>query len=214
MELEEINKNEQEIDINILLFGENYQLNSKTYYILNKEWFDNYKTSLKTQKNKDLFTNINDICPKVDSKSVIINNNQKTYKFPSNFVLVNQKILEFISNNFSQKNGFDLVQLSYEVFIFGECIIIKSRTYKNVIYASTLKEQRNNHETSYENDIRYIFEFFDSDSMEKELKFMNEKNFTNYLKSKNLNGKNHCDFGEVKDVKNKIIKICPKQLYL
>ena len=205
MELEAINKNEQEIDMNISLFGKDNKLNFKTYYILNKEWFDNYKTSLKTQKNKDLFTNINDICPKVDSKSVIINNNQKTYKFPSNFVLVNQKILEFISNNFSQKNGFDLVQLSYEVFIFGECIIIKSRTYKNVIYASTLKEQRNNHETSYENDIRYIFEFFDSDSMEKELKFMNEKNFTNYLKFKNLNGKNHCDFGEVKDVKNKII---------
>ena len=205
-ELNAINKNEDEINTNILLFGKNNQIIFKDYYILNKAWFDNYKISLKTQYNNDLFTNIQNIYPKAITKVVIIHKKNKTYTFPSNFVLVNKKILDNISSHFNQKNEGEINKLSYKVLIFGECIIIKSRTKENIIYVSILKEKNNNNnDTSYENEILYIFEFNDSNSMERELKFMNQKNFKEYLKFKNLLWSNNCDYKEVKNEKQKII---------
>ena len=110
-ELNAINKNEDEINTNILLYGENNQIIFKDYYILNKAWFDNYKISLKTQYNNDLFTNIQNIYPKAITKVVIIHKKNKTYTFPSNFVLVNKKILDNISSHFHQKNEGEINKL-------------------------------------------------------------------------------------------------------
>ena len=202
-ELNIIAENENEINSKLLLYGENCQQNFQKYYVLNKTWFDNYKTSLKIQTNNSLFMNVQDIFPQVQSKKI---SESKQYSYPTNFIVVNEKLFNQIYKHFQQNPVFDMNQLSYEVLIFGECVIIKSRVKPTIIYVSTLKKNcSNNNDTKYENEIRYIFEFNNEQYMKDEIKDMQNRSFNGYIKFKNLSSANSVNYREIKNKKGEII---------
>jgi hypothetical protein len=141
--------------------------------------------------------NIQDIFPNIHSKKI---NQSKEYSYPTNFIVVNKKLFNQIYGHFQQGQALDKNQLSYDVLIFGECVIIKSRVKPNIIYVSILKEKCNN-DTKYENEIRYIFEFNNEECMKNEIKFMQKNSFNHYINFKNISEANSVDYKEVRNNK-------------
>ena len=177
VEMNAINENEKEI-YNNLLYGEYYQESFQNYYVLNKTWFDKYKISLKAKNNNNnLFTNIQEIFPFAKSKYLTIKE-IKNYSYPSNFIIANQKVFNHICKHFHKSQTSEINNLSYEVLIFGKCLIIKSHLNPYMIYVSIFKENNING-TNYENEIRYIFEFNSEKSMSQEIQLIKTKGFFN-----------------------------------
>ena len=206
-ELGLVNDNENEINEKILLYGENNTCNYQKYYILDKTWFDKYKIFLKTQFNDNLFINIQDIYPVKKVKTIRIKNKKNNYLIPANFVLVNPKVFNYIINYFTKQKDLDIKNLCYETLIFGSCIIIKSNSEPNILNVAILKKEKiNDNDTTYENYIKYIFDFNDNDSMETELKIMYSNGFNKYMKFTNFDdNKNYVEFREIQKKDNKCI---------
>ena len=115
---------------------------------------------------------------------------------------MNQKFINIISRYFEAKDISEINKLSYDVLIFGECIMIKSNKKQNIISVSTQKQYNN---TFYDNEINYIFEFNDITYMKDEIDLMKKIGFAKYLKFKNIAGNNTVDFREITGkVKNNI----------
>ena len=95
-ELNIIAENDNEINNQLLLYGENCQKNFKKYYILNKAWFDKYKISLKIQINNNLFMNIQDTFPAVNQRILKIKQT-KEYSYPANFIIINDKYISIFN---------------------------------------------------------------------------------------------------------------------
>ena len=93
--------------------------------------------------------NANDIFPNVKTKTLHIKEKKKIYSYPSNFLILNKKSFNLIYKHFNQGQAFDINKLSYEVLIFGQCIIIKSHLNPCIIYVSIFKENNANG-TNYE----------------------------------------------------------------
>ena len=85
---------------------------------------------------------------------------------------MNQKFINIISPHFGAKDISEINKLSYDVLIFGECIMIKSNKKQNIISVSTLKQ---NNDTFYDNEINYIFEFNENTYMKDEIDLMKKK---------------------------------------
>ena len=206
-QLQAITNNENEINSKIKskLPNNNNKINFQWYYILNKDWYNAYKNSIKFRKNDNLFTKVENLFPSVKQKC--IDYIYKTYNFPGNFAIVNQNLMNKISRHFGENNTIQLKNLGYQVLIFGQCIIIKSNLIPSIIFVSVLKENSNNNndnDTSYENDIRYIFEFNSLPLMEHEIKNMQQDNFKSYLKFRNIGENNNVDYREIKNRKGEI----------
>ena len=115
---------------------------------------------------------------------------------------MNQKFINIISRYFEAKDISEINKLSYDVLIFGECIMIKSNKKQNIISVSTQKQYN---DTFYDNEINYIFEFNDITYMKDEIGLMKKIGFAKYLKFKNIAGNNTVDFREITGkVKNNI----------
>ena len=199
-QLQAIIDNENEINNKIKLHNEKDKINFQCYYILSKNWYYAYKNSMKLGKNDNLFTKVENLCPLVKQKTIDYKN--KTFNFPGNFAIVNQNLMNKISRHFGENNYIQLKNLGYQVLIFGQCIMIKSNLNPAIIFISILKENsNNNNDTSYENDIRYIFEFNNTPLMEHEIKNMQKYDFKNYLKFRNIGENNNVDYREIKNTK-------------
>ena len=192
------------IEINNKLTQKNNNNTFEKYYILNKDWYNNYKKSFNKQKNNELFSSIKKLCPEIKTKTILLKNDKKTFSFPSNFVLVNQNVINQISNNFGETDKNEILKLSYNVLIFDGCILIKSNINSKILNVSVLKE---NNDTKYENEIKYIFVFEHTSWMEEEIKFIQKKSFIKYLQFTNIDEKNSVDFREIVNKEKKIIGI-------
>lgn len=193
-EIQAIEVNGKEIMAKFFIFGDNCQSQFEKYYILNQTWFDSYKNSLYTSNNSNLFLNVKDLYPVIKPKKIKVQNEKKEFNFPTNFVIMNQKFINIISRYFGEQDILTLKQLSYDVLIFGQCIMIKSSQKQNIIFISTLKQ---NSDTFYNNEINYIFEFNDITSMKDEIEQMKKTGFEKYLKFKNIAVNNIVDFREI-----------------
>ena len=199
-ELQIIEQNE--IEINNKLAQKNNNNTFERYYILNKDWYNNYKKSFNKQKNSELFTSVNKLCPEIKTKTIDLKNDKKTFSFPSNFVIVNQNVINQISNNFGETDKKEILKLNYNVLIYDGCIIIKSNLNPKVLNVSVLKE---NNDTKYENEIKYIFDFKHSSWMEEEIKFIQKNGFIKYLQFKNIDEKNSVDYRKISNKEQIII---------
>ena len=201
-ELQVIEQNN--IEINNKLTQKNNNNTFEKYYILNKDWYNNYKKSFNKQKNNELFSSIKKLCPEIKTKTILFKNDKKTFSFPSNFVLVNQNVINQISNNFGETDKNEILKLSYNVLIFDGCILIKSNINSKILNVSVLKE---NNDTKYENEIKYIFVFEHTSWMEEEIKFIQKNSFIKYLQPTNFDEKNSVDFREIVNKEQKNIGV-------
>ena len=193
-EIQAINENDNEINTKFFLYGDNSASEFEKYYILNKKWFDSYKHSFQKYNNYNSFLKVEDLCPVIKQKIIKYQNEKKKFYIPTNFIIMNQKFINIISRYFEAKDISEINKLSYDVLIFGECIMIKSNKKQNIISVSTQKQYN---DTFYDNEINYIFEFNDITYMNDEIDLMKKKGFTEYLKFKNIAGNNTVDFGEI-----------------
>ena len=178
-----------DIDANIMLFGEGQNYSFNNYYILNKEWYDRYIQSLISGSKENLFLLSDFLFPDLKEKKADINNELIKFLLPTNFVLINEKSANMISEYFEANEKIEIKKLCHEVLIYGECIIIKSNLKPNVLYVCLKKkeEKKKDYDTIYENYINYIFQFKSKEDMENEIKYMkSSNNFKDYLKFKNL----------------------------
>ena len=111
------NENEINSKIKSKLPNNNNKINFQCYYILNKDWYNAYKNSIKLGKNDNLFTKVENLFPSVKQKG--IDYKKKTYNFPGNFAIVNQNLMNKISRHFGENNYIQLQNLGYQVLIFG-----------------------------------------------------------------------------------------------
>ena len=201
-EIQAINLNEN--TINNKLYSNDPNYNFEKYYILNKAWYNEYKKSISKGTNFELFSMVNKLYPEIGKKTIHLKG-EKKYYFPSNFILVDQNLINLISNNFGENDKTLIKKLSYDVLIFGGCIMIKSNLNPKILNVSILAE---NNDTKYENEIRYIFDFNNTQSMEEEIKFMKKNNFKKYLKIKNIDDNaNQVEFREILNSEQKNIGI-------
>jgi len=178
-----------DIDFNIMLFGEAQNYSFNNYYILNKEWYDRYIQSLISGSKENLFLFSDFLFPDLKEKKVDIKNELNIFLLPTNFVLINEKSANMISEYFEANEKIEIKKLGHKVLIYGECIIIKSNLKPNVLYVCLKKkeERKKDYHTIYENYINYIFQFKSKEDMENEIKCMkNSNNFKDYLKFKKL----------------------------
>ena len=201
-EIQAINLNEN--TINNKLYSNDPNYNFEKYYILNKAWYNEYKKSISKGTNFELFSMVNKLYPEIGKKTIHLKG-EKKYYFPSNFILVDQNLINLISNNFGENDKTLIKKLSYDVLIFGGCIMIKSNLNPKILNVSILAE---NNDTKYENEIRYIFDFNNTQSMEEEIKFMKKNNFKEYLKFTNIDDNtNQVEFREILNSEQKNIGI-------
>ena len=196
-EMQIIEQNQKEINIKITNNNNTFE----KYYILNKDWYNSYKISFTNQNNYELFSSVKKLCPEINTKTISLKIDTKSYYFPSNFVIVNQNVINQISKNFGETDKKEIQNLSYNVLIFEGCVMIKSNLNPKVLNVSVLSE---NNDTKYENEIRYIFDFIHTEWMNEEIKFMQKKGFKEYLHFKNIHEKNSVDFREIKDEQKNI----------
>ena len=175
-----------DIDFNIMLFGEAQNYSFNNYYILNKEWYDRYIQSLISGSKENLFLLSDFLFPDLKEKKVDIKNELNIFLLPTNFVLINEKSANMISEYFEANEEIEIKKLCHEVLIYGECIVIKSNLKPNVLYICLKKNEvkKNEYDMIYENYISYIFQFKSKEDMENEIKCMISSNFKDYLKFK------------------------------
>ena len=83
-----------------MLFGEAQNYSFNNYYILNKEWYDRYIQSLISGSKENLFLFSDFLFPDLKEKKVDIKNELNIFLLPTNFVLINEKSANMISEYF------------------------------------------------------------------------------------------------------------------
>ena len=133
----------------------------KKYGLLNKDWVDEYKSSLMGGKlNYNIFQ-FEKISPNFEKKFNEIDKKLYSISVPTNFVLVTENLINLISDYFDDDNKPKLKELIFEAVIGGECIIFKDNKNDNIHFISLYNENNNY------NNVDFIFIYFNQDEIEK-----------------------------------------------
>ena len=179
LQIKLIYEGENEIKDNIIKKNNIFH---KNYGLLDKDLFNNYQKFLNSMSNNNKIQ----FSLKFDNFKSNFENQSYNLFIPRNIVLVNEQIFYSNLNHFDKNAPNQLINLIYEVFIGGECLIIKDKTYNNVYYAS--KYNINNY-YQYNNGIDYILIFKDTNAFNDELNKIMQKGFLSYLNDYNMTTK-------------------------
>jgi len=179
LQIKLIYEGENEIKDNIIKMNNIFH---KNYGLLDKDLFNNYQKFLNSMLND------NKIQFSLKFDNFISNFENQSYNLliPRNIILVNEQIFYSNLNYFDKNAQNQLINLIYEVFIGGECLIIKDKKYNNVYYVS--KYNINNY-YQYNNGIDYILIFKDTNAFNDELNKIMQKGFSSYLNDYNMTTK-------------------------
>ena len=175
-----INDGEKEIKDNIIKYNNIWH---QKYGLLDKELFNKYQKYLYSMSNDTIrfslkFENIN---------SNFLN---QAYELltPHNFVLIKEEIIYSYLDDNNNKN--QQQNLIYDIFMGGECLIIKDKNYNNVYYVS---EYNINNSFQYNNSINFILIYKDENQFNCELNKIMQKGFPSYLNEYNISkdGQSH-----------------------
>ena len=174
-----IYEGEKEIKDNIIKMN---NILHKNYGLMDKDLFNKYQQFL------DNMANDNKIEFSLKYDNIISNFENQNYNLsiPRNIVLVNEQIFYSNLNYFDKNAPKQLINLIYEVFIGGECVIIKDKTYNNVYYVS---KYNINNSCQYNNGIDYILIYKDANEFNSELNKIIQKGFLSYLNDYNITPK-------------------------
>ena len=174
-----IYEGEMEIKHNIIKMN---NILHKNYGLMDKDLFNKY------QKFLDNMANDNKIEFSLKYDNIISNFENQNYNLsiPRNIVLVNEQIFYSNLNYFDKNAPKQLINLIYEVFIGGECVIIKDKSYNNVYYVS---KYNINNSCQYNNGIDYILIYKDANEFNGELNKIIKKGFSSYLNDYNITPK-------------------------
>jgi len=179
LQIKLINEGEMEIKENIIKINNIYH---KNYGLLDKDLFNNYQKFLNSMSNDNKIQ----FSLKFDKFMSNFENQPYNLSIPRNIVLVNEQFFYSNLNYFDKNAPNQLINLIYEVFIGGECLIIKDKKYNNVYYVS--KYNIKNY-VQYNNGIDYILIFKDTNAFNDELNKIMQKGFSSYLNDYNITTK-------------------------
>ena len=148
----------------------------KKYGLLNKDWVEKFKSSLYSKKQNEIIFQYEKISPNFEKKFPELETQLYSLSLPNNFTLVSEELINFISSNFDDENRNKLKGLFFDAIIGGECIIIKDSKNDNIHFI-TIYNEKNKY-----NDIDFIFIYFNKEEIDKNLNFIMEKQFLNFLK--------------------------------
>ena len=217
-----IDQNDKKEEMKILFYGENEIKNNiisnnnkmafKKYYLLSKDWFEEYNQNLySTNRNENLYKFNNKLSPQFDQKLSLFNRNTYSFYVPNNFVLVNQKLIDLLSKYFDEKNKQILNDFLFEIKIGGECIIIKDRNTNNINFISLYNE--NNKKYNYNNNIDFILIYNNEQEMDNGINYILANNISKYFELCKIRLDNQ-NSQEILDSKNRIIaQIIPNSNY-
>ena len=116
----------------------------KNFGLLDYSWYIKYKTYLNdllTGKTNKIYTFIKeDIDIKTEIKIYCFGNENRSFSFVSNFVLVTEKLISIISIN----NNIDLKKMIYSILIGGQCMIRLDRYVPKDNYITFYEDNTNN----------------------------------------------------------------------
>ena len=121
---------------------------------------------------------------------------------PNNFVVVTEYLIKLISENFDDENKDKRQELLFDAIIGGECIIFKNSKNDNIHFIS-LYDQNNNF-YNYNNNVDFIFIYFNKDEIEKRINFIMVNTISNFFVSNGINKENK-NVQMIKDNENKLI---------
>ena len=173
-----INEGEMEIKDNIIKFNNQWH---KYYGLLNKESFRNYQNFLYNNSNDTIQFYL-----KYDNMKPNFENQDYNLSIPTNFVLVKEDVFNYNLDYFDKNAPNQQQRFIYEVFIGGECLIIKDKNYNNVYYVSLYNI---NNTFQYNNVINYILIYKDVNGFNGELNKIMQKGFLSYINEYNINQK-------------------------
>ena len=195
-----------------LFFGENEIKNNigkstlnpifKKYGLLNKDWLEEYRSALFGKKLNNNIFQFEKISPNFDKKFTQIDKKLYSLSVPNNFVVVTEYLIKLISENFDDENKDKRQELLFDAIIGGECIIFKNSKNDNIHFIS-LYDQNNNF-YNYNNNVDFIFIYFNKDEIEKRINFIMENTISNFFVSNGINKENK-NVQMIKDNENKLI---------
>ena len=195
-----------------LYFGENEIKNNirksnlnpifKKYGLLNKDWLEEYKSTLFGKKLNNNIFQFEKISPNFDKKFTQIDKKLYSLSVPNNFVVVTEYLIKLISENFDDENKDKRQELLFDAIIGGECIIFKNSKNDNIHFISLYGQ--NNNIYNYNKNVDFIFIYFNKDEIEKRINFIMENTISNFFVSNGINKENK-NVQMIKDNENKLI---------
>ena len=182
------------------------------YGVLNQSWVNQFKNYLKSylDRNKDskFHFNINELDVKTEEKIYCLINNNYSYHFIKDFVLVTSDFVEMISSFFNYYDKQKLYGLLYPIIIGGNCIIRRDSKDDLDHYFTLLYDENKS------NSVDYALFFKNRKTMEYSLNFILTNNFIDYfqlINYKNELNKEIIDFDTNKIIEGYIFRNCDEK---
>jgi len=198
--LEELCNGEKIIKEKLHLNKASYKNGYEKYGVLDKNWVQRYKEYitdyLNGKSNQEFNYDINELIPKPDEKifCIIERNDNNTYYFPINYVLVTSHFISMIAKYFNYNNKIN--DRLYDIFIGGECIIRRDKSNKLEHYITLLYDENN------DNNVDYVLSFKIKENMKEHLDLILKNNFFYYAQLINYSNEPE---KEIKDFKKDIL---------